>query len=477
VARLDQRAALDFLRFSCVPAPACIYEGLAKLEPGSLLTLGPDTQPGQLPSQERYWSLDAAIEKARSQPALLQDEDAAHELERALGRSVGARMVADVPVGALLSGGIDSSLIVAFMQQHSVRPVRTFTVAFADRAYDESASAALVARHLGTEHTTVHMPESDVLDIVPALPEIWDEPFADSSQLPTYLVAGVARRDVTVALSGDGGDELFAGYNRHAWLDRIWTTGSRVPTPVRRSVGNALRRMPPAFADTTAKAIPARWRPRLASTKVDKLGRVLQAPTPSAAYAALTSHWQHPSSLLAASHGSAAATPAAALKEPTDIGRDGVMDALLRADLATYLPDDILTKVDRAAMAVSLETRAPFLDRGVLDVAWRLPPGSKVRGGTSKWLLRQVLHRHVPAALVERPKMGFGVPLGHWLRGPLRPWAEDLLSASALQRHAVLRPQPVRAAWKHHLGGRRDLSYELWDVLMLQAWLERWLPR
>jgi asparagine synthase (glutamine-hydrolysing) len=373
-------------------------------------------------------------------------------------------------VGALLSGGIDSSLTVALMQQHTSHPVRTFTVSFEDEAFDEAESATAVAAHLGTEHTTVAMTAQDVFDLVPRVPDIWDEPFSDSSQLPTHLVATVARRAVTVALSGDGGDELFAGYNRHAWLDRVWRFAAPLPPSVRRGVGSTLRRIPPGAIDATAARLPARWQTRLPSTKVAKLGRVLQASSVDGAYQALVSHWEDPAALVLGAERSSADGHS----QPVGNGAGDVMGQLLRSDLVTYLPDDVLTKVDRASMAVSLETRTPFLDRGVLEAAWRLPATSKLRDGVSKWMLRQVLYRHVPAALVDRPKMGFGIPLDAWLRGPLRPWAEDLLSTAALTRHGLLRPEPVRQAWQLHLAKRRDLSYELWDVLMLQAWLERW---
>jgi asparagine synthase (glutamine-hydrolysing) len=348
--------------------------------------------------------------------------------------------------------------------------VRTFTVSFEDEAFDEAASASAVAAHLGTEHTTVDMTPQDVFDLVPRVPEIWDEPFADSSQLPTHLVATVARRAVTVALSGDGGDELFAGYNRHAWLDRVWRAAGPVPLPVRRGIGSTLRRLPPGAVDSVAGRLPERWQVRLPSNKVAKLGRVLEAPTVDGAYEALVSHWEDPISLVP---GATPTAPMSSNGHEVRGGRD-VMDQLLRTDLVTYLPDDILTKVDRAAMAVSLETRTPFLDRGVLEAAWRLPPTSKRRDGTAKWMLRQILYRHVPQALVDRPKMGFGVPVGSWLRGPLRPWAEELLSEGTLRRHGLLHPEPVRRAWDLHQAKRRDLSAELWDVLMLQAWLERW---
>ena len=464
---VDRDAVAQFLRLNCVPAPQCIYGDLAKLLPGSRVSVGAGSRPGVLPVPVPYWSADAAIDAALARPALVDDREATDRVEAALSDSVAARMVADVPIGALLSGGIDSSIVVALMQRHSSRPVRTFTVAFADQSFDESASAEAVAAHLGTDHTTVEMPPSEVFDIIPRVADMWDEPFSDSSQLPTYLVSQVARRSVTVALSGDGGDELFAGYNRHAWLDRVWRIASPLPRPVRRTAGRALRAVPPQAIDSAASLLPSRWRVRLPSTKVAKVGRVFEAASVRDAYGALIAHWEDPASVVLG-------------VEPTldgrvpDIGGGDVMNQLLRADLTTYLPDDVLTKVDRASMAVSLETRAPFLDRGVLDVAWRLPASSKLRDGVSKWMLRQVLYRHVPRALVDRPKMGFGIPVSEWLRGPLRPWAEDLLAAPALARHGVLDPAPVREAWRLHLSGRRDLGYELWDVLMLEAWLDRW---
>jgi asparagine synthase (glutamine-hydrolysing) len=466
---VDRSSVACQLQLSCIPAPFCIYEGFAKLRPGTVATVAGSVRAGAMPAQRPYWSADQAIEAARRLPPLSNDAEAVHTVESALSAAVAARMVADVPVGALLSGGIDSSLIVALMQQHSTLPVRTFTVAFSEESFDESAAAAAVAAHLGTEHTTVEMPAADVLAVVPQLAEIWDEPFSDSSQLPTHLVAAVARRSVTVALSGDGGDELFAGYNRHVWLDRVWRWAAPLPAGLRGRVGDAIRLVPPGAVDGAAARLPPRWRVRLPATKASKVGRVLAAPSVEAAYRSLLVHWEHPEELVV---GLEADVPS-----PGPSSWDGAGDVtgqLLRADLTAFLPDDVLTKVDRAAMSVSLETRAPFLDQGVMETAWRLPTSSKVRDGTSKWPLRQVLDRYLPRALVDRPKMGFGVPLAGWLRGPLREWADDLLSPAALARDGLLEPAPVRRAWKQHIEGRRDLSYELWDVLMLQSWLERW---
>jgi asparagine synthase (glutamine-hydrolysing) len=427
-----------------------------------------------LPDQRVYWSAVQAIGEAERLPPLRDDAEAEETVETILSHAVADRMLAEVPVGALLSGGIDSSLIVALMQRHSSRPVRTYTVAFTEQSYDESASAAAVAAHLGTEHTTVEMPSRDVLDVVPRLSELWDEPFSDSSQLPTHLVAAVARRSVTVALSGDGGDELFAGYNRHTWLDPVWRWATSMPPGLRRPIGRAACLVPPGAVDAVAAFLPRRRQVRLPSNKVAKLGRVLQASTLPGAYQSLVTHWEHPDRVVLGLRGRPGASVLDDTGEAAWDGTGDVTAQLLKADLVSYLPDDVLTKVDRASMAVSLETRAPFLDRGVLEAAWRLPASSKVRDGTSKWVLRRILYRHVPRTLVDRPKMGFGVPLAQWLRGPLRPWAEDLLSAQALNRHGLLDPEPVRRAWRLHTARRQDLGYELWDVLMLQAWLDRW---
>ena len=307
------------------------------------------------------------------------------------------------------------------------------------------------------------------------LPDIWDEPFGDISQIPMHLVSKLARTQVTVALSGDGGDELFAGYNRHAWLERLWTRSSAVPGPVRVMAGSALGRLPPSLIDGAARAttfLPDRMQIRTPSTKVAKLAKVLAASGPEDAYLSLVSHWDDAESMV---HG-AGPTASMASRPSEWPALDGITEQMLWLDLVGYLPDDILTKLDRAAMATSLETRVPFLDRTVFDLAWRLPMGMKLHDGATKWLLRQVLYRHVPPELVERPKMGFGFPIGPMLRGPLRPWAEDLLDERSLRHQGLLDPEPIRRAWQQHLGGRRDLALELWDVLMLQAWLRRWMP-
>jgi asparagine synthase (glutamine-hydrolysing) len=474
-AELDRRAVTRYLRHNCVPAPDTIWRGVRKLVPGHLVTLKEPTR-GVLPEQRCYWSAADAVERARRHQLTGSDCEITDQLEEALSDAVAARMVADVPVGAFLSGGIDSSTIVALMQRHASGPVRTFTVGFADRGFDESSEAAAVAQHLGTDHTAVHVGDGEAIDVIPHLADIWDEPFADVSQIPTYLVSRVARQDVTVSLSGDGGDELFAGYNRHAWLDRVWGRAAFVPTGVRRTAGSALDGIPPVMIERVARAMrmfPLGWQVRNPATKVVKLARVLTASDPEDAYRALTTHWEDATSLVL---GSDADGDAADDHSSSPVSDGGITELMLWSDLVGYLPDDILVKLDRAAMAVSLETRVPFLDRRILDLAWSLPLDTKLRGGQTKWVLRQVLERHVPAALVERPKMGFGLPIGPWLRGVLAPWAEHLLDERRLRNQGLLDPVPIRRAWDLHRTGRRDLGYELWDVLVLQSWMDRWTP-
>jgi asparagine synthase (glutamine-hydrolysing) len=474
-ADIDRDAVALYLRHNCVPAPHSIYRKVAKLPAGHLITLGAEARPGQLPATRPFWSARQAVESARRRPLDGPPEVMADQLEAALSDSVAARMVADVPVGAFLSGGVDSSVVVALMQQYSPQPVRTFTVGFADRAFDESAEAAAVAAHLGTDHTPLLVSDQDGADVIPLLPDIWDEPFGDVSAVPMHLVSRLARTQVTVALSGDGGDELFAGYNRHAWLDRLWRRSAPLPDPVRRLAGSILGHLPPGLLDEAARAtalLPARMRVRNPASKVAKVGKVLASSGPEDAYLSLVSYWGDAESMVLG------AGPSASMaSRPSEWpALDGITEQMLWLDVVSYLPDDILTKLDRAAMATSLETRVPFLDRAVFDLAWRLPMSVKLHNGVTKWILRQVLYRHVPAELVERPKMGFGFPIGSLLRGQLRPWAEELLDEGRLRRQGLLDPAPIRRAWAQHLQGRRDLGYELWAVLAMEAWLDRWAP-
>ncbi len=469
---LDRDAVALFLRHNCIPAPATIYRSVSKLLPGQLVDVGSGCPPGAPLRPRAYWSARRAIEDARSRPLGGPAGSFADELEAVLAASVEARMVADVPVGAFLSGGIDSATVVALMQQHSTSAVRTFTVGFPDRAFDESAEAAAVAAHLGTDHTPLVLTDADAETVIPSLPDIWDEPFGDVSEIPMHLVSKLARTRVTVSLSGDGGDELFAGYNRHAWLESIWRRSSVVPPRLRRLAGACLGRIPPDLVDAASAALPTRLQVRNPALKVAKVAKVLGSSGPEDAYLSLVSYWEGAESLVRGA-GPTASVASRSFEWP-ELG--GITEQMLWLDLVGYLPDDILTKLDRAAMATSLETRVPFLDRSVFELAWRLPLSAKLRDGQTKWLLRQVLYRHVPRELVERPKMGFGFPIGAMLRTSLRPWAEALLDQDLLRRQGVLDPDPIRRAWHQHLAGRRDLAHELWDVLALQAWLERWMP-
>ena len=472
---IDRDAVALYLRHNCIPAPHTAYRGVAKLQPGRLVTFERQARPGRLPDSRAYWSARDGIDGARRRPVDGPPDVLADRLEAVLSDAVAARMVADVPVGAFLSGGIDSSLVVALMQQRSRRPVRTFTVGFSDRAFDESTEAAAVAAHLGTDHTTLQISDDEAAGLLPRLPDIWDEPFGDVSAIPMHLVSRLARTEVTVCLSGDGGDELFAGYNRHAWLDPLWRRASWLPDPVRRTAGSALGHVPANLIGGAARAtrfLPTRMQLRNPVSKVAKVGKVLSAGGPEDAYLSLVSYWDDAEAMVIG-----AGPSASVASRPTDWpDLDGITEQMLWLDLTGYLPDDILTKLDRAAMATSLETRVPFLDRDVFDLAWRIPLTMKLHEGTTKWLLRQILHRHVPAGLVERPKMGFGFPIGAMLRGPLRPWGEELLGRRRLTDQGLLDPEPVRQAWRDHQSGRRDLAHELWDVLALQAWIDRWQP-
>jgi asparagine synthase (glutamine-hydrolysing) len=467
---IDRDVLALYFRHNCVPAPYTIYQGLSQLCPGSMLTLDAATSPGEMPSPETYWALSEVAESgARSRSDL--GPEAVDELEQVLSEAVRIRMHSDVPLGAFLSGGIDSSVIVALMQAGRKDKVRSFTIAFEDQAYDESPDARKVADHLGTEHVELVVTDKDALEVIPRLPQLYDEPFADSSQIPTALLAHLARKHVTVALSGDGGDEMFGGYNRYAWAEKFWGRIAPIPRPVRQVAGAALNLVPPKWWDRAFERadplLPRSLRVRTPGTKIQKVARVLDAPDLIETYRRLSSHIDDPSLLVPGS-----VEPETLITSPMSWPKLDAVEMMLYLDSMTYLTDDILTKVDRATMGASLENRVPFLDPDVAAFAWRLPFDLKMKNGTGKWLLRQLLYRYVPPEIVDRPKMGFGIPLADWLRGPLRPWAEDLLSAERLRGEGFLSPEPIRRLWAEHLTGRADRQYELWDVLMFQAWLE-----
>jgi asparagine synthase (glutamine-hydrolysing) len=464
---IDHDAVVGYLRHAYIAQPRSIYCEVAKLPPGHTLTL----RQGKAAVPRCFWDLRAiaAAGQRRNDPAPDMVE-AVDRLDALLRDSVDLRMIAEVPLGAFLSGGIDSSTVVALMQAQSARPVKTFSIGFHEDDYDEAQYAKRVAAHLGTDHTEFYVEPQHALEVIPRLPDWFDEPFADPSQIPTYLVSELTRRHVTVALSGDGGDEVFAGYNRYFWGERLARALQRVPPPVRSLSANALRALSPQRWNRLFGVVPSAWRPPLPGDKLHKIASLLDDPAPDAIYRRLISQWERPEEIAATG-----AEPAGPLWDATvaqDFPRLAARMQFL--DMVSYLPDDILTKVDRATMAVGLEGRVPLLDHRVVAYAWSLPVDFKLRGGNGKWLLRQVLDRYVPKSLIERPKMGFGVPINAWLRGPLRSWAEELLSPTRLASHGFVRVEPVRRAWREHLEGTRDWQYPLWTVLMLQAWRERW---
>ena len=468
--QLDREALTLFLRYNCIPAPRSIWKGISKLAPGHYLTLSQaDAQARRHPQPVAYWLLRDAIESARGNPFAGTLEDAATELDTRLREVLRGQMIADVPLGAFLSGGIDSSALVALMQALSARPVKTFTVGFAESAYDEAAHARALAAHLGTEHHEIVLAPRDALDVVPLLGSMYDEPFADSSQIPTFLVSRFARTQVTVGLTGDGGDEVFGGYNRYEWIPRLARGMAGVPRPLRRIAGSLAGAVPARMAAAIAERVPGGPRAGTASDRIPKMIAALGAEDEAGLYASVVSHWSAPESLVAGA------------REPGSRARSYPGDApdfadfrewMMYTDSLTYLPDDILAKVDRASMAASLETRVPYLDPRIIALAWSLPIAWRAERGESKKVLRRMLHRYVPAALVERPKAGFAIPLARWLRHELRDWAEALLEPERIAREGIFDPAPIRKAWDEHLSGRRDWQHHLWDILMFQAWHE-----
>jgi asparagine synthase (glutamine-hydrolysing) len=489
---LCRQALAQYMRFMYVPAPRSIYQGIYKLEPGCVLTIT-GTPPAEAPAQplrppavhgslslRRWWSL-ADVVQAGAKNQLTDEVEAVQLLEQRLADAVRLQSLADVPLGAFLSGGVDSSAIVALMQQQATRPVKTFTVGFEEAGFDESPHAKAVARHLGTDHAELFVTAAEAQAVIAQLPAMYDEPFADSSQIPTHLVCRAARQHVTVALSGDAGDELFGGYNRYFWGPRIWAKLAWLPYPVRQALGAAISAMPVAGWDALSRPANA-LRPggqgiAQAGDKAHKLAARLRGVRDlDDLYLSLVSEWQDPAAVVRGDHGAAVVEPPSLLADPLpEADLSGVANSPLRMmyrDSMTYLPDDILCKVDRAAMAVSLETRVPFLDHRVAELAWQMPLGMKIRGGQGKWALRQVLYKHVPRALIDRPKAGFGIPVGQWLCGPLRPWAESLLDEARLQQEGYFYPAPIRQKWAEHLAGQRDHTASLWAVLMFQSWLE-----
>jgi asparagine synthase (glutamine-hydrolysing) len=468
-ADIDRDALCLYMRHSYIPAPYSIYQGIAKLEPSCLLTVSV-AKPA--PVVHRYWSLAQVAQAGVVNPFSGTPTEAVNTLEDLLKSAVQQQMIADVPIGAFLSGGIDSSTVVALMQAQSPRPVNTFTIGFQEEGYNEAVHAKAVAQHLGTDHNELYVTPQQALDVIPRLPQLYCEPFADSSQIPTFLVSQLARQQVTVSLSGDAGDELFGGYNRYVLAQKLWRRLCAVPVAGRHWLAKGIRAVSPstwsAIANPLQAVLPTSLRQAGLGDKLHKAAGVLAAPSLEQLYLGLVSQWVDPSSLVIG--GTEPPTQLTSLI-PDLQGLDDIQH-MMALDTLTYLPDDILTKVDRAGMGVSLEGRVPFLDHRVVEFAWRLPQNLKLRDGVGKWVLREVLYRHVPKALIERPKMGFGVPIGDWLRGPLRDWAEDLLTVERLQHEGYFHPAPIRQKWTEHLSGTRNWQHHLWPVLMFSAWLE-----
>jgi asparagine synthase (glutamine-hydrolysing) len=477
-APVDRGALALLLRFGAIPAPCSIHEGVHKLLPGAWVTLSART-PEAAP--RRWWDLRQVIETGRAQPFTGTPDEAVDTLERLLGDSVAQQMVADVPLGAFLSGGVDSSTIVSLMQARSSRPVRTFTIGFDDAAHDESQHARAVARHLGTAHTELRLSAREALDVIPSLPAHYCEPLADPSAVPTLLVSRLARSQVTVSLSGDAGDELFGGYRRYLSARALWRPWARMSPAARAAGAGMLRHMQPEAWGGLAMALPPGWRaparalPALGD-RLHKAAGVFEAADSADFYRRVMSQWPDPAALVAGAVEPATLPGDAHWPPPWQRQSDGFVQQMMATDLLAYLPDHVLAKVDRAAMSAGLETRVPLLSPAVVEFAWSLPLHYKLRGGTGKWVLRRVLSRHVPEALFERPKQGFGVPLGSWLRGPLRPWAQALLEPARLAREGYLDRAAIGRKWSEHLSGRHDWGFPLWNVLMFQAWLEQHGP-
>lgn len=470
---IDRDVLSLYFQYNTVPDPYCIYRGFRKLRAGCMLSIDAHClESGILPEPAAYWSLVEASVSGLKEPFAGSDAEAIAAFEQLFARSIAEQHIADVPVGAFLSGGVDSSAVVAMMQAASTRKVKTFTIGFTEAGYDEAVYARAVARHLGTEHHELYVTSREAMDVIPKLPEIYCEPFADNSQIPTYLVSRLAREHVTVSLSGDAGDELFGGYGRYQLTHQAWQRLGRHPLLFRRIASKGLTSVPVdawnRLIGFMRWSLPAGLKTYASGQRVHKFAEVLVMQDMREFYRRLVTHWPPGSivkdaaplpSMYSSRHGLPEALPGAAF--------------LMAVDILGYLCSDILMKVDRAAMANSLETRVPLLDPRIVEFSQRLPLDFKIRDGVSKWMLRQILYRHVPKHLIERPKMGFGMPIGAWLRGPLRPWAEELLAETRLRESCFLDVPLVRRRWSEHLNGTHDWDYLLWDVLMFQAWLEK----
>jgi asparagine synthase (glutamine-hydrolysing) len=463
--QIDRQALSSYFDYNYVPAPSSIYQNIQKLRPGRILTIHASGKT----EESIYWD----FLQIAANSLISRDNRSESELQEALDvllrDAVKRRMISDVPLAAFLSGGIDSSLIVALMQGESSRAVKTFSIGFHEAGYNEATYAAAVARHLGTDHHELYLHSEEAQSIIPQIPDWFDEPFADVSQIPTFLVSKLARQQVTVSLSGDGGDELFAGYNRYFFGNNLWNLLAKIPKPARSLLEKSLLSVSPMAWDKFAAKIPVLKKQGRLGDKIHKLSGLLSASNREEFYQLAISHWGNPHALVKGENSGIVSG-----RQGNDYSNFNFVEYMQYKDTLGYLPDDILTKVDRASMAVSLEARTPFLDHRVVEFAWTLPMNMKIRQGKGKWLLRSLLNRYVPINLIERPKMGFSVPIDAWLRGPLREWSEQLLSEHELRKDDILNPQPIRQRWQEHLSGKRNWQYSLWGVLMFQAWRSKW---
>lgn len=462
---IDRRFLNLFMRYSYVPAPHTIYKHIEKVEPGQYLEINKNKEI----KKTAYWSAFKTANAVARHNIQLTDQEFLGQLENALKRSISLRSTADVPLGAFLSGGIDSSLVTALMQESSTRPIRTFTIGFNEKKFNEAPHARAVARHLGTHHTEIYVTDEDSREVIPKLPQLYDEPFADSSQIPTYLVSQLARHSVTVCLSGDGGDELFGGYNRYLWGAPLYDRVSRLPSFVRKGLASLLRNLNAYQWDRVAHRLSSSIRPGTLNDKLVKASDALScADSLKHFYTSITSLIKNPDELVLGSGDGHQPSPL----DTIHLKNMDSVSWMMIADVLTYLPGDILTKLDRASMGNSLEARAPFLDPDLFTLAWGLPPHLKIHNHVGKIALRELLYKRVPKTLIERPKTGFGVPIGNWLSGPLKEWANDLLSESRLREQGYLNVGSVQTYWNDHCSGKRDRAHELWNILMFQAWLQ-----
>jgi asparagine synthase (glutamine-hydrolysing) len=457
------------LRHSCIPAPFSIYKNIYKLLPGHYLTLKEsDLRNGLTPLSKDYWSLKETAINGNDNPVKLSENDLQDELECKLKDSIKKQIFSDVPIGAFLSGGIDSSTVVALMQSQSNIPIKTFTIGFEDDNYSEAKYAKKISKFIGTDHTELYISSKTALDIIPKLPSIFDEPFSDSSQIPTFLVCELAKKKVKVALSGDGGDELFCGYNRHLMSNKFESLINYLPLELRKVISTLLRTISPINLTKLFKIAPGLSRQTNIGDKIYKIANILEADSSNDIYYKLCSHWQNPSEIVKNSE--EPNTPLSKLKN--NLGDLNSQQQMMVMDFLTYLPDDILVKIDRAAMSSSLETRTPLLDHKLIEYVWKIPHDLKFRNNKGKWILRKILNKYIPKKLTERPKMGFAIPIDHWLRGDLKNWAESLLNEKKLEQQGYFNSKLIRKKWTEHLSGKKNWQSDLWDILMFQSWLD-----